>query len=199
MQMGRRNAARSPHTARCCGSCCWLHEKGPWRGTWHDRYRWRGGRAKRSGSVWARIRRDRWMYLFILPGFLYFVVFRYLPLLGNIIAFQDYSPFLGFTARGSASPTSTSSSPIRMSASRSGTRGDQRPATDLLLPRADHPRPPAEQHDQRACQAADAERPLPAALHQLGDHHRALAADLRRRGLHQSGPAQWRARHASTS
>jgi putative aldouronate transport system permease protein len=36
------------------------------------------------------------MYLFILPGLLYFVVFRYLPLLGNIIAFQDYSPFLGF-------------------------------------------------------------------------------------------------------
>ncbi len=36
------------------------------------------------------------MYLFILPGFVYFVVFRYLPLLGSIIAFQDYSPFLGF-------------------------------------------------------------------------------------------------------
>jgi len=44
----------------------------------------------------ARIWRERWMYLFILPGFLSFVVFRYLPLLGNIIAFQDYSPFLGF-------------------------------------------------------------------------------------------------------
>lgn len=36
------------------------------------------------------------MYLFILPGFLYFVVFRYLPLVGNIIAFENYSPFLGF-------------------------------------------------------------------------------------------------------
>lgn len=39
------------------------------------------------------------MYLFILPGFVYFVVFRHLPLLGNVIAFQDYSPYLGF--RGS--------------------------------------------------------------------------------------------------
>ena len=38
------------------------------------------------------------MYLCILPGFLYFVVFRYLPLLGNVIAFQDYSPFLGFSS-----------------------------------------------------------------------------------------------------
>lgn len=36
------------------------------------------------------------MYAFILPGFLYFVVFRYLPLLGNVVAFQNYSPFLGF-------------------------------------------------------------------------------------------------------
>ena len=36
------------------------------------------------------------MYLFIPPGFVYFIVFRSLPLLGNIIAFQDYSPFLGF-------------------------------------------------------------------------------------------------------
>lgn len=50
-------------------------------------------------SLRRRLWRERWMYLFILPGLLYFVVFRYLPLLGNIIAFQDYSPFLGF--RGS--------------------------------------------------------------------------------------------------
>jgi putative aldouronate transport system permease protein len=38
------------------------------------------------------------MYFFILPGLLYFVVFRYLPLLGNVIAFQDYSPFVGFSS-----------------------------------------------------------------------------------------------------
>jgi len=56
-------------------------------------------RAARSGSrttLGQRIWRERWMYLFILPGFVYFVVFKYVPLLGNVIAFQDYSPFLGF-------------------------------------------------------------------------------------------------------
>jgi putative aldouronate transport system permease protein len=47
----------------------------------------------------TRLWRDRWLYLCILPGLLYFVVFRYLPLLGNIVAFQNYSSFLGF--RGS--------------------------------------------------------------------------------------------------
>lgn len=46
-------------------------------------------------SVWQRIWRDRIMLLLILPGLLYFILFRYLPLLGNIIAFEDYLPFVG--------------------------------------------------------------------------------------------------------
>ena len=44
----------------------------------------------------ARVLREGWMYVFLLPGLLYFIIFRYVPLLGNVIAFQDYSPFLGF-------------------------------------------------------------------------------------------------------
>ena len=53
-------------------------------------------RTKVKGlSLGQRIMRDRWMYLFIIPGALYFLVFQYLPLLGNIIAFKDYSPYLG--------------------------------------------------------------------------------------------------------
>src|SRR6266852_5240860 len=47
--------------------------------------------------LWQQIARERWIYLFIVPGALYFLVFEYLPLLGNVIAFQDYSPFLGIT------------------------------------------------------------------------------------------------------
>lgn len=35
------------------------------------------------------------MYAFIVPGFIFFVVFRYLPLAGNIVAFENYSPYLG--------------------------------------------------------------------------------------------------------
>src|SRR4051794_29366474 len=48
-------------------------------------------------SLRERVWRERWMYLFIVPGALYFLLFEYLPLLGNVIAFQDYSPFLGIT------------------------------------------------------------------------------------------------------
>src|SRR3954451_2859194 len=59
------------------------------------------GRAVVSSRLTLRQRmwREWWMYLFLLPGLIYFVVFRYLPLLGNIAAFQDYSPVRGF--RGS--------------------------------------------------------------------------------------------------
>jgi putative aldouronate transport system permease protein len=35
------------------------------------------------------------VYVFILPGFLWFVVFHYLPILGNVIAWKDYSVFTG--------------------------------------------------------------------------------------------------------
>jgi len=54
-------------------------------------------RAGPKTTVWQRIWRDRIMLLMVLPGVLYFILFRYLPLLGNIIAFEDYLPFLGFT------------------------------------------------------------------------------------------------------
>jgi putative aldouronate transport system permease protein len=53
-------------------------------------------RSYPGSTLLRRIWRERWVYLFLLPGFVYFLIFEYLPLLGNIIAFQDYSPFLGF-------------------------------------------------------------------------------------------------------
>ena len=44
--------------------------------------------------------RARWAYLLIVPGAAYFLIFYYLPLLGNVVAFQDYSPYLGFFRSG---------------------------------------------------------------------------------------------------
>jgi len=52
----------------------------------------------REGSLRSRIWRDRVMYLFILPPMLYFVIFIYVPFAGNLVAFKDYSLFLGFRA-----------------------------------------------------------------------------------------------------
>jgi putative aldouronate transport system permease protein len=56
-----------------------------------------GGRQVRRVPLWKRIWRERWMYLLIFPGFVYFVLFQYLPLGGNAAAWQDYSPFLGLS------------------------------------------------------------------------------------------------------
>ena len=36
------------------------------------------------------------MLALVLPGLVYFIVFHYIALLGNVIAFLDYQPFLGF-------------------------------------------------------------------------------------------------------
>ncbi len=38
---------------------------------------------------------NKLLYLMILPGFIYFVIFKYFPMGGLIISFQDYQPYLG--------------------------------------------------------------------------------------------------------
>jgi putative aldouronate transport system permease protein len=43
----------------------------------------------------ARLRRDRVLLAMCVPGLVALLAFHYLPLLGNIIAFEDYQPFLG--------------------------------------------------------------------------------------------------------
>ncbi len=49
----------------------------------------------RRRTRWERARQVKSMYIFIIPGVLFFTIFAYLPLLGNIVAFQDYRPFRG--------------------------------------------------------------------------------------------------------
>jgi putative aldouronate transport system permease protein len=49
----------------------------------------------RRNLLLQRIWRERWAYTFIVPGALFFLVFSYVPMLGNVVAFQDFSPFRG--------------------------------------------------------------------------------------------------------
>ncbi|WP_438347783.1 ABC transporter permease [Paenibacillus sp. FA6] len=46
-------------------------------------------------SLWAELKRDKYLYLLIMPGVLYFLIFKYYPMWGIVIAFQDFSPYLG--------------------------------------------------------------------------------------------------------
>jgi len=43
----------------------------------------------------ANIRKHWMLYLMILPGILFYIIFKYVPLAGSVIAFQDYQIFKG--------------------------------------------------------------------------------------------------------
>jgi len=51
-------------------------------------------------KIGRSLRKDKYLYMLALPGLLYFLIFKYLPMWGILIAFQDYSPYVGM--KGSA-------------------------------------------------------------------------------------------------
>jgi putative aldouronate transport system permease protein len=56
--------------------------------------------TRRKGEYEKLLRRilnDRWLYLLLLPGLAYFIIFKYIPMYGVIIAFQDFNAFLGMS------------------------------------------------------------------------------------------------------
>ncbi|PYI57404.1 ABC transporter permease [Paenibacillus flagellatus] len=56
-------------------------------------------RAPVRKTWWARTRKkwwqDRYLFLIALPGVLFFIVYKYVPMFGLSLAFIDYNPFLG--------------------------------------------------------------------------------------------------------
>ena len=53
-------------------------------------------RNKKGGtSFWARLWAQRELLLMVIPGIVFWLVFRYGPIWGLKVAFQKYSPFLG--------------------------------------------------------------------------------------------------------
>lgn len=52
-------------------------------------------RGKRPG-VWYILKKDKWLYIFLLPFLIYFLIFKYIPMLGTIMAFQDFKFSTGF-------------------------------------------------------------------------------------------------------
>jgi len=52
-------------------------------------------KRKSKLMLWSDLKRDKYLYLLVLPGILYFLIFKYYPMWGIIIAFQDYSPYMG--------------------------------------------------------------------------------------------------------
>lgn len=58
------------------------------------------GRRTATGKNvnWILMKRNKVLYLFILPAFLYFLIFAYVPMYGVQIAFKDFVANKGFWA-----------------------------------------------------------------------------------------------------
>ena len=52
-------------------------------------------RVKRSVKDWLNLKKYWPLYVMMLPGIIFFITFKYIPMLGSVIAFQDYSVFKG--------------------------------------------------------------------------------------------------------
>ena len=52
-------------------------------------------RSSRLRRAAAKLHRDKALLLLAIPGLAVLLLFQYLPLLGNIIAFENYEPYLG--------------------------------------------------------------------------------------------------------
>lgn len=44
----------------------------------------------RKETIWHNIRKFWPYYIMVIPGVIYFIIFKYIPLVGSVIAFQDY-------------------------------------------------------------------------------------------------------------
>lgn len=52
---------------------------------------------KSSSELKKRLWRNKYLYVMLIPGVLFFVLFKYFPMYGLIISFQDYKPYLGIS------------------------------------------------------------------------------------------------------
>ncbi|CAN7308491.1 ABC transporter permease subunit [Paenibacillus sp. LjRoot153] len=52
-------------------------------------------KTKKASSLLTRMIKDKYLLLLLLPGLAYFIIFKYVPMWGVLLAFQNYSPFLG--------------------------------------------------------------------------------------------------------
>ena len=52
-------------------------------------------RKHRRRSIFKDLARNPWLYIMMIPGIIYFAVFKYLPMWGVIIGFENYQPYTG--------------------------------------------------------------------------------------------------------
>lgn len=63
--------------------------------TYRDQYTAAGGQKSFARRLGRDLRRNKSIYLLIIPVIVYYFIFFYVPMYGVIMAFQDYDPALG--------------------------------------------------------------------------------------------------------
>lgn len=53
-------------------------------------------KGAKKGTLMKEIKRDKWLYIFLFPIIIYFIIFKYVPMLGTVMAFQDFKFSTGF-------------------------------------------------------------------------------------------------------
>lgn len=53
--------------------------------------------TSKSQRVIRNLLRNKWIYLMIFPGLLYIIIYKYIPMYGLIISFQNYKPYMGIS------------------------------------------------------------------------------------------------------
>jgi putative aldouronate transport system permease protein len=56
-----------------------------------------GKKAAARSRLWVNILNYKYMYILALPGVLYFILFKFVPMWGLLLAFLDYNPYSGFS------------------------------------------------------------------------------------------------------
>jgi putative aldouronate transport system permease protein len=55
------------------------------------------GITKTNSRSWMNLARHKYVYLLALPGVLYFIVFKFAPMWGLVLAFTEYNPYAGIS------------------------------------------------------------------------------------------------------
>lgn len=53
-------------------------------------------KRKKDAASYSSFKKVKWLYLMMIPGLLYYIVFKYGPMFGLVMAFQDFNAYLGF-------------------------------------------------------------------------------------------------------
>lgn len=55
------------------------------------------GITKTNSRSWTNLARHKYVYLLALPGVLYFIIFKFAPMWGLVLAFTEYNPYAGIS------------------------------------------------------------------------------------------------------